>query len=132
MVHLVLLDLIEQHKIEKLGRSPKTVYRLITSNSPKPLEQLQLNQHESDYLKMNFLLVDPAGNLIEGAEAFNVWCSQRKLPVSKTLQEFIQTQKNMNHITELMGLSMQWINLKAPKASLRYIWTIFSILIFMQ
>lgn len=99
---------------------------------PKPLEQLQLNQHESDYLKVNFLLVDPAGNLIEGAEAFNVWCSQRKLPVSKTLQEFIQTQKNMNHITELMGLSMQWINLKAPKASLRYIWTIFSILIFMQ
>ncbi len=95
MVHIVLNQLVEDKILEKLGRAPKTVYRFIeaSSQSAQPFVA-EISEKDREFLKKNFLAVTETGNLLEGIEAFNNWCKQRKLPVLKTLSEFIDTKKN--------------------------------------
>lgn len=90
MVHRVLNDLIEEQAIIKLGRSPKTVYRLIGKEKREAPLVLE-NERQTDFLKQQFLLVTETGELKEGAEGFELWCKQRKLPFQKTVDEFIST-----------------------------------------
>lgn len=90
MVHRVLNDLIEEQAIIKLGRSPKTVYRLIGKEKKEAPLVLE-NERQTDFLKQQFLLVTETGELKEGAEGFELWCKQRKLPFQKTVDEFIST-----------------------------------------
>ena len=94
MVHIVLNQLIEDKTVEKLGRAPKTVYRLIEAR-PKTAELAvrEIPEKDGEFLKKNFLAVTETGNLLEGSEAFDNWCKQRKLPVLKALSKFIDTKK---------------------------------------
>lgn len=94
MVHTVLNRLMEDRIVEKLGRAPKTVYRLIGA-SPKTVGPAvpEISEKDREFLQKNFLAVTETGNLLEGIEAFGNWCKQRKLPVLKTLSEFIDTKK---------------------------------------
>lgn len=90
MVHRVLNDLLQERAIIKLGRSPKTIYRLIgkeKKDAPLVLE----DERQTDFLKLHFLLVTETGELKEGAEGFELWCKQRSLPFQKTVDEFIST-----------------------------------------
>jgi hypothetical protein len=90
MVHRILNDLLQDQVIIKLGRSPKTIYRLIGSEKREAPLVLQDNK-QTDFLKKHFILVTETGELKEGAEGFELWCKQRKLPFQKTVDEFIST-----------------------------------------
>jgi len=102
MVHLVMKQLLLENKVEKLGRTPKTIYRFITLQSQKP-ETIAISEENRLFLKNNFLMVTESGNLIEGIDAFDYWCKQRKLPTEKTLTEFIATKKKYNSYYNKQG-----------------------------
>ena len=95
MVHIVLNQLIEDRIVEKLGRAPKTVYRLFGAGSAKTVApvDLEITEKDREFLKKNFLAVTETGNLLEGIAAFDNWCKQRRLPVLKTLSEFKDTRE---------------------------------------
>jgi len=94
MLHLVMKQFVEEKKVIKLGRTPKTIYRL--HYTPTAVNEPDLgykaNKEQGEFLQKNFLLITELGNLLEGFEAFTYWCTQRKLPVEKTLQEYQKTQ----------------------------------------
>jgi DNA-binding MarR family transcriptional regulator len=90
MVHRVLNDLLQEEAIIKLGRSPKTIYRL-TSKEKKVANVALADQKQSKFLEQQFLLITETGELKEGANGFELWCKQRKLPFQKTVDEFIST-----------------------------------------
>lgn len=94
MVHLVLNQLMKDNTVEKLGRPPKTVYRLIKASAKTvgPVAP-EISEKDRKFLKKNFLAVTETGYLLEGIEAFDNWCKLRKVPVLKTLSEFIETKK---------------------------------------
>ena len=105
MVHLVMNQLVVEHLIEKLGRAPKTIYRIIDEKNriKEPSPNLYISEKERDFLQKNFLVVTETGNLTEGIEAFDYWCRQRKLPTKKTLSEFIDTKKRYEHYYDKNG-----------------------------
>lgn len=105
MVHIVMKQLLDEGFLEKLGRTPKTVYRLIDlTKKPDSVESVKIKQHENDFLKQNFLVITETGTILEGLPAFEYWCSQRNLPVIKTLEEFIITKKKYEQYYERDGL----------------------------
>lgn len=100
MVHVVIKQLIANKLVTKLGAPPKTIYRKAPdANSCKPkLPIYNLSEDELTFLTQNFLIVTDVGSLLGGIEAFSYWCTQRNLPVEKTVKEFIITKKNMQPI----------------------------------
>jgi hypothetical protein len=94
MVHIALNQLVEEGFLQKLGRTPKTIYRITGKDRAPELEPiLDLSEQENDFVQRNFLVITETGNLLEGTDGFSYWCKQRKLPVKKTLLEFIGTKK---------------------------------------
>lgn len=98
MVHLIVNKLVEEHKVEKLGKAPKTIYRLIKTPLLKENreEYLNISKQEKEFIQQNFLVVSDTGSLLEGMDGFSYWCTQRKLPLEKTFKEFIETKKKYN------------------------------------
>lgn len=90
MVHRVLNDLLQSQAIIKLGRSPRTVYRL-TSKDKKDAPVVLSDERQIEFLKQQFLLITETGDMKEGTEGFELWCKQRNLPFQKTVDEFIST-----------------------------------------
>ncbi len=95
MVHLAIKQLLESKDIIKLGSPPKTIYRKVSKdNNFKTIPVLNtISEEELSFLTQNFLIVTDTGNLLEGIEAFSYWCTQRNLPIEKTIKEFISTKK---------------------------------------
>lgn len=94
-IHVTLRKLLEEQKIEKFGRTPKTIYRLRASRSSLETHET-LGQADRIFLEKEFLLITETGELLEGESAFLKWCQQRKLPFVKTADEYIQTKKRYN------------------------------------
>lgn len=90
MVHRVLNDLLQSQAIIKLGRSPRTVYRL-TSKDKKDAPVVLSDERQIEFLKQQFLLITETGDMKEGTEGFELWCKQRNRPFQKTVDEFIST-----------------------------------------
>jgi len=94
MAHIVLNQLIEKKIIEKLGRTPKTVYRVLDKNKIIDSKTtIQVNENQQSFLQKNFVLITPIGEFLEGLEGFSVWCKKRNLPLQKTIDEFEKTKK---------------------------------------
>jgi hypothetical protein len=95
MAHLAVNELLEERYLEKLGRTPKTIYRIIVQKQTKTAPELDsgLKDEDAAWLKKEFLVVTDSGNLLEGKEAFIYWCNQRLLPVKKTFHEFKTTKE---------------------------------------
>lgn len=106
MIHLVLKKLVAQNKVEKLGRTPKTVYRLIDKPKSKIAAEndLKITSQEEEFLAKNCLVVTEMGDLLEGVEAFKNWCKKRNEPVEKTLAEFIKTKEKYNSYYNEKGI----------------------------
>lgn len=107
MVHIAINQLLEAGVIEKLGRAPKTVYRLVNkgaARTPTPLPDISVA--DASFLDANFLAVTESGSLLQGFQAFDHWCRQRKLPVLKTLAEFKMTKEKYQPYYDQRG----WIN----------------------
>ncbi len=102
MIHKVLNKLVETGIVEKLGATPKTVYRRLENRKNKEVPtKLNITEEQKDFLQKHFLIVTATGNLIEGAKAFEYWCNERKQPLQKTLLEFILTkQKYLGYYNE--------------------------------
>lgn len=93
MVHLVVKQLLEERFIEKLGRPPKTIYRVASEPAADLTSDADLSMEERDFLDKQFLLVTETGDLLTGGPAFAHWTRQRKLPFIKTVAEYISTHK---------------------------------------
>ncbi|SNT19111.1 Winged helix-turn-helix DNA-binding [Ekhidna lutea] len=92
MVHHAIKQLLEEGKVEKFGRPPKTIYKLKTTHLKKP-DKVTISETDAKFLKNHFLLITEIGEMKAGLEGFSYWCSQRNLPVLKTMDEYIFTRK---------------------------------------
>jgi DNA-binding transcriptional ArsR family regulator len=90
--HTSLNFLVEAGIVEKLGRTPKTVYRLKKKNAQK-YSDIDLKADDLTFLEKHFLLISETGDLKEGIQGFAIWCRQRNLPIEKTVNEFVSTRK---------------------------------------
>src|SRR5664279_3489218 len=72
MVHITLNRLMDENFLEKLGRAPKTVYRVLGARKPiiPVVIDVGLTMEEFDFLHKNFLQVTESGSLLEGWDAF--------------------------------------------------------------
>ncbi|MEM7110394.1 MAG: hypothetical protein AAF519_19355 [Bacteroidota bacterium] len=97
MVHLVIKALVEEGYIEKLGRPPKTLYRLTSKNTEKPTRDFsEVNDEMNSFFDKHFILITEIGELLEGIDAFSEWCDKRNLPLLKTMDEFLTTKTKYN------------------------------------
>jgi hypothetical protein len=91
MVHRSLAELQEQKRVEKLGKPPKTYYRILHSNKVKV--DATISEIQQQFLNENFMVVTETGKRLEGLEAMSFWCQRQRLPLTKTILEFIETRK---------------------------------------
>jgi DNA-binding MarR family transcriptional regulator len=97
MVHRVLLKLIENGEIEKIGRAPKVFYRLRKVEKQQKQKE-DLNEKSEQFINEHFNLFTETGNELNGVEAFERWCIKQKLPLQKTADEYIKTRmKYLNY-----------------------------------
>ena len=92
-VHRVLNDLIDSNTIEKFGKSPKTIYKIKETALVSKADYGLIEPGKIEFLDQNFLLITEVGKMLSGLEAFENWCIKRKLPVEKTIDEYIVTKK---------------------------------------
>ncbi len=90
MIHIALNQLLESGQLHKLGRTPKTVYKIIpvSSNLQTIQNTVVFSIEDEEYLQKRWLEVTTTGNLLEGANAFVYWCNQRKESILKTFEEY--------------------------------------------
>ena len=94
MLHRILSRMLQEGYLQKLGRAPTVFYRLNRlSATGKEDELVVLKEDELAFLKEHFLQVSERGEKLEGAEAMKAWCRRQKLPLEKTVHEFINTRK---------------------------------------
>src|SRR5690606_4134653 len=104
MIHLVLNQLMESNEVEKFGKTPKTIYRKLNSQAKEKPIVYNISENQKQFLSDNFLLISETGKLMEGKDGFEEWCKKRKLPVEKTIEEFIQTKEKYNQYFDDNGL----------------------------
>ncbi len=92
-IHVAITQLLENGEIEKFGKTPKTIYRLIGIIKKAKIELGSFDNDTKEYLKDNFLVISEAGEMLNGINGFAYWCKQRNLPLEKTVSEFIITKK---------------------------------------
>lgn len=103
-IHIAIKQLLEEELIVKFGRTPKTIYRQNTGSVPLAADFSAIKTSTKTYLDENFLLITEIGKMLEGIEGFNHWCNQRKLPMEKTLDEFLTTRKKYDAYVTANGL----------------------------
>lgn len=106
-VHRVLLVLQEANFIEKFGSAPKTIYKLVSRVGNIYNESIQLDakietatifkKDKLAFLDANFLVITELGKMLTGLDAFENWCKKRKLPIEKTLDEYILTKNKYSN-----------------------------------
>lgn len=94
-IHKIVKKLVESKFLLKFGSSPKTIYKLNKSQHEKKIS-CTFSNIETQFLNDHFLLINENGIIQEATLGFSEWCYKRKLPIQKTLQEFIQTKSKYN------------------------------------
>jgi len=121
-IHYAVNQLLSENFLEKLGRTPKTIYRKIKENSTRSEVALPvIPDEENAFLKRNFLLITETGTMLEGLEGFDKWCKQRNLPLLKTLKEYVFTKEKYDSYIEKNGLINGMNKLKTTKGY-EHIW----------
>lgn len=92
MAHIALLQLIVEKSVLKIGKAPKTSYRLRDQEQYKPVLTIPvLGDKENSFLDQHCLLVNEEGHLLRGVEAFVYRCLEKDIPFEKALTEFTLT-----------------------------------------
>ena len=91
-----LPKLLEAKVITKIGRPPKVFYS-INKILPVASQDMGLNKVEKSKINNQFLIITPAGEKVQGLEAFAYWCDKNKLPYKKTAAEYIKTLKKYEY-----------------------------------
>ncbi len=99
-LHVALLQLLEADEVLKFGRTPKTIYRISPPKATVLFNEIVIDKEVETFLKENFLVITETGQMLDGIEGFEHWCRQRKLPVQKTLDEYILTKKKYSKYYE--------------------------------
>jgi DNA-binding transcriptional ArsR family regulator len=103
-IHAALIQLSDAGLIKKLGRSPKTIYKIETATAAETFSAGDFDKAQLQYLEKNFLVITEVGGMLEGIEGFANWCQKRKLPLTKTVQEYFITKKKYQDYYETSGL----------------------------
>jgi hypothetical protein len=90
MVHRALKQLLDKGLVIKVGSAPKTFYKLAPTVST---ESVKISLSDQQFLDEHFLVVTETGTRLTGLNAMRNWCNRQKLPIEKTLLEFIVTRK---------------------------------------
>lgn len=115
MVHLVLNKLLEIGFVEKFGRTPKTIYKLKEVSIKEIESNILVSNEKQNFLIQNFLMISEIGQILTGLEGFENWCSKRKLPLEKTIDEFMLTKEKYNQYFDNNGLISGLNKLKNTK-----------------
>jgi hypothetical protein len=92
MAHVALRQLLVEKKVLKIGKVPKTSYRLRDAeNDHRVLTIPVLSDKENSFLDQHCLLVNNEGHLLRGVEAFAYRCLEKEIPFEKALSEFTLT-----------------------------------------
>ncbi len=120
-VHRILNQLVGNHQIDRIGLPPKTIYKLNIQNTSTQIRASVamsaevVTKVQRDFLDENFILITEVGQLLEGLPAFENWCQKRKLPLEKTIDEFILTKDKYNNYLDSNGLISGLDKLKNTK-----------------
>lgn len=94
--HRKLKAYIEEGKVQKLGSPPKVYYQL--AQLEEVITKTNIPATEQDFLQEHFIQVTALGEQLEGVAAMEYWCNRQKLPLEKTVQEYILTRnKYLNY-----------------------------------
>lgn len=77
----------------EIWQSPKTIYRLTATQVPSANDRVELSPAELQFLDEKFLLITVLGEMKPGLAGFEHWCRQRRLPLDKTVAEYMETQQ---------------------------------------
>lgn len=91
-VHRELKKLLEEGFLQKIGQAPRTYYKL-SQNFQKALAPVGISADKIAFLNEHFLFISETGDRSIGLEAMAAWCARYKLPIEKTVEEFIKTRK---------------------------------------
>lgn len=114
-VHRILNQLIENNEIERVGLPPKTIYKIKVFSIKKATSTENISTDKQQFLLDNFILITEIGQLLQGVQAFENWCDKRKLPLEKTIDEFILTKDKYNQYIDKNGLISGLEKLKSTK-----------------
>lgn len=114
-VHRILNQLIENNEIERVGLPPKTIYKIKVFSIKKVTSTENISTEKQQFLQDNFILITEIGQLLQGVQAFENWCDKRKLPLEKTIDEFILTKDKYNQFIDKNGLISGLEKLKSTK-----------------
>ena len=103
-IHLIMNQLQAEGRVKKLGRTPKTLYRWQEINKANVQHEWQIDDSKLTFLKSHFLLINESGEMLDGIDGFARWCQSRKLPVIKTVDEYISTLQRYLSYKEGNGL----------------------------
>lgn len=92
LLHRAVKKMIEDKYLVKIGTPPKVFYKLFKKTSQVTKDYL-LDPGEISFLEEYFLLITETGERLKGIDAMQVWCIRQKLPLEKTVKEFINTRK---------------------------------------
>jgi hypothetical protein len=103
-IHIAINQLLSEDLIDKFGKTPKTIYRLAGSSPKTTVESEHLEKATLAFLQKEFLVITETGKMLEGVEGFAHWCKQRKLPLEKTIDEFISTKEKYKQYYNSYGV----------------------------
>jgi hypothetical protein len=89
-IHQVIKILVSRNEVTKMGVAPH-VYYSIPQVSTSEMEVVSYDKES--FLKEHFMLVDALGNKLVGLNAMKYWCENQKLPLQKTVDEYIETRE---------------------------------------
>lgn len=113
-IHRILAEFLEDGKVVKLGSAPRTIYK-IKEKKTTSIETYLISKEVNTFLNLNFLVITEIGALLQGIDAFEYWCEKRKLPIQKTLEEFLLTYKKYEGYKDTFGLISGLDKLKSTK-----------------
>ena len=114
-VHRILNQLVDNNSIDRIGLPPKTIYRKNEIQTNAAFSKVAIAKDKENFLNENFILITEIGQLLEGLPAFENWCNKRKLPLEKTIDEFILTKDKYNNYLDNNGLISGLDKLKNTK-----------------
>jgi hypothetical protein len=114
-VHRILNQLVDNNLIERIGLPPKTIYQIKKVQIISTIPKVIISKEKETFLNENFILITEIGQLLEGLPAFENWCQKRKLPLEKTIDEFILTKDKYNNYLDNNGLISGLDKLKNTK-----------------
>ena len=115
MVHIALNSLMAENKVVKYGKTPKTVYRFSEKPHPEFKNDFNISDASNTFLDEHFLVITEIGEMLEGIKGFDYWCNKRNLPLRKTIDEYILTQKKYDAYKDKDGFINGLDKLKSTK-----------------